>query len=85
MNRLDFYNEILLRENIRKAIRVVRKKRLAEYGYRGAHQPRYGAGNLTIDDVRAVLQKLGMQGENPQDVWDEFKHLNNADDLEEQL
>ena len=85
MNRLDFYNEMLLRENIRKAIRVVRKKRLAEYGMRGAHQPRYGAGNLTIDDVHAVLQKLGMQGENPQDVWDEFKHLNNADELEQKL
>ena len=33
MNRLDFYNEMLLRENIRKAIRVVRKKRLAEERY----------------------------------------------------
>ena len=27
MNRLDFYNEMILRENIRKAIRVVRNKR----------------------------------------------------------
>ena len=33
MNRLDFYNEMILRENIRKAIRVVRKKRLAEARY----------------------------------------------------
>ena len=27
MNRLDFYNEMILRENIRKAIRLVRNKR----------------------------------------------------------
>jgi len=53
--------------------------------FRGYHQPKYGAGNLTIDDVNAVLQKLGMQGENPQDIWDEFKHLNNADELEQKL
>ena len=84
MNRIDFYNEMLLRENIRKAIRVVRKKRLAEYGLRGRHQPRYGEGNLTIDDVRAVLQKLCWK-ENPDDVWEECSHLNNAEDLEMEL
>ena len=27
MNRIDFYNEMLLRENVRKAIRIVRNKR----------------------------------------------------------
>jgi hypothetical protein len=42
-----------------------------------------------MDDVRAVLKKLDAQGISyvgtPEDVWDEFKHLNNADDLEEQM
>jgi uncharacterized protein (DUF433 family) len=44
-----------------------------------------GYGNLTIQNVETVLQKLGMQGEDPQAIWDEFKDLNNADDLEEKL
>ena len=27
MNRIDLYNEMILRENVRKAIRIVRNKR----------------------------------------------------------
>ena len=53
--------------------------------FRGYHQPKYGEGNLTMDDVRTVLNKLKMYDQDPKAIWDEFKHLNNADDLEEKL
>ena len=39
MNRLDFYNEMILRENIRKAIRLVRNKR-QETLTEEEHEPR---------------------------------------------
>jgi len=48
-------------------------------------KPGYGEGNLTMDDVRAVLQKIGWERVDPELVWDRFKHLNNADDLERDL
>jgi hypothetical protein len=51
----------------------------------GSHQPGYGEGNLTMDDVHAVLNKLEMHDKDPKAIWDEFKDLNNADDLEDKL
>ena len=44
-----------------------------------------GYGNLTMDDVHAVLNKLEMYDKDPKAIWDEFKDLNNADDLEDKL
>ena len=54
-------------------------------GPKGRGQPGYGEGNLTMDDVHAVLSKLEMHDKDPKAIWDEFKDLNNADDLEDKL
>ncbi len=56
------------------------RKIVQEYGSRmGAHQPGYGVGNLTLDDVREVLPQLS-SGEQV-DVWEKYSHLNNAEEL----
>ena len=50
--------------------------------YRGmgaAYNRDYGAGNLTLDDVKSLLPHLS-SGEQI-DVWEKYQHLNNQDDL----
>ena len=45
----------------------------------------YGQGNLTIDDVAAVLQKLGMDPSTANLVWEKYAHLNGPRELERAL
>ena len=51
--------------------------------FMGRPRPRYGEGNLTIDDVKELLPQLS-PGEQT-DVWEKYKHLNNQDDLRRAL
>ena len=57
------------------------KEELREF--MGRPRPRYGEGNLTIDDVKELLPQLS-PGEQV-DVWEKYKHLNNQDDLRRAL
>ena len=64
-------------ENLQKII----KEELQEF--MGRPRPRYGEGNLTINDVKELLPQLS-SGEQT-DVWEKYKHLNNQDDLRRAL
>ena len=44
-----------------------------------------GYGNLTIDDVKMVLQKLDMPQYAANLVWEKFNHLNGPEELEQVL
>lgn len=45
----------------------------------------YGQGNLTIQNVREVLQKLGMDLSAANLVWEKYAHLNGPRELEQAL
>ncbi len=65
----------------REELMEIIKEELQEF--MGRPRPRYGEGNLTIDDVRELLPQLS-PGEQT-DVWEKYKHLNNQDDLRRAL
>ena len=38
--------------------------------------------NLRMDDVKAVMKKVGLQNTDPNDIFDEYGHLDNLEQLE---
>ncbi len=66
----------------RQLRQMIQEEIQKEYGYsrRPAHtRPDYGEGNLTIEDVQELFPSLS-RGEQD-DIWDKYKHLNNAGEL----
>jgi hypothetical protein len=49
----------------------------------GQHQPKYGSGNITIEDIEELLPHLS-SGEQT-DVLEKYGHLNNKDELSSKL
>ena len=45
----------------------------------------YGEGNLTIENVKEVLQKLGMDLSAANLVWEKYAYLNGPRELEQEL
>ena len=39
-------------------------------------------GNLRMDDVKAVMKKVGLQNADPNEIFDEYGHLDNLEQLE---
>ena len=44
-----------------------------------SHQPGYGVGNLTFEDVKELFPNLSKDEQNH--IWREHKHLNNIGEL----
>ena len=65
----------------REELMEIIKEELREF--MGRPRPKYGEGNLTIDDVKELLPQLS-PGEQT-DIWEKYKHLNNQDDLRRAL
>ena len=61
---------------------IIQEEIQKEYGYGrrvAPTRPDYGEGNLTIKDVQELFPSLS-PGEQA-DIWDKYKHLNNAGEL----